>query len=67
MPLSKYILNKVGTVADLEVHIEEAIDRTIDGKRLVGVVVRVALNEAQYYSCAAGCPDREQKSGGASQ
>jgi hypothetical protein len=65
--LSKYVFNKVGTVADLEVHIEEAIDRTIVEKRLVGAGIRVTLNEAQYYSCAAGCPDREQKSGGTSQ
>ncbi|MEC0181144.1 hypothetical protein P4H61_06485 [Paenibacillus peoriae] len=65
--MSKYVLNKVGAVADLEVDIEEAIDRTIDEKRLVGAGLRVALSEAQYHSCAAGCPDREQKSGGTSQ
>ncbi|MET3211599.1 UNVERIFIED_CONTAM: hypothetical protein ABIC26_004566 [Paenibacillus sp. PvR008] len=65
--MSKYVLNKAGTVAGLEVHIKEAIDRTIDEKRLVGTVVRVAFNGAQYYSCVAGCPDREQKSGGNSQ
>ncbi|MGW9530935.1 hypothetical protein ACWHAM_25080 [Paenibacillus terrae] len=64
--MSKYVVNKVGTAADLELRIEEAIDRTIDEKRLVGAVVRVAFNGAQYYS-SAGCPNREQKSGGNSQ
>ncbi|NEW09005.1 hypothetical protein GK047_23720 [Paenibacillus sp. SYP-B3998] len=57
--MSKYDLNKVGT-EDFQARIDEVIDYTIDEKRLVGAVVRVALNGTQCYSRAAGYANREQ-------
>lgn len=57
--MSKYDLNKVGT-EELQARIDEVIDCTMDENRLVGAIVRVALNGTQCYSRTAVYADREQ-------
>lgn len=42
-------------------YVDEAIDRAISEKRIVGTVVQVALGGELVYSRAAGFADREQK------
>lgn len=42
-------------------YVDEAIDRALSEKRIVGTVVQVALRGELIYSRAAGFADREQK------
>ncbi|WP_149846761.1 serine hydrolase domain-containing protein [Paenibacillus sp. 37] len=45
----------------LHTYVDEAMDRAISEKRIVGTVVQVALGGELTYSRAAGFADREQK------
>jgi len=44
----------------LEVRIDEVIERTFSEKRLVGAVIKVAIQGTEHYSRAVGFADREK-------
>ncbi|MDT3425867.1 CubicO group peptidase (beta-lactamase class C family) [Paenibacillus forsythiae] len=58
--MSKYEMNPAGTEA-LQARVDEVIDRTLSKQRLVGTVVKIALDGKLGYSRAAGLADRESK------
>ncbi|KAA8755971.1 MULTISPECIES: serine hydrolase domain-containing protein [Paenibacillus] len=48
-------------ITTLHNYVDEAIDRALSEKRIVGTVVQIALGGELIYSRAAGFADREQK------
>jgi CubicO group peptidase (beta-lactamase class C family) len=56
--LSKLYSNKINPES-LSGRIDEVIDRTLADKRLVGAVIKVAIDGVLVYSRAAGLADRE--------
>lgn len=57
--MSKLNANKMNSDR-LQARVDEVIDRTLADKRLVGAVIKVAINGVLVYNRAAGFADREK-------
>ncbi|MDQ0897961.1 serine hydrolase [Paenibacillus sp. V4I7] len=57
--MSKLNANKMNPDR-LQAHVDEVINRTLADKRLVGAVIKVAINGVLVYNRAAGFADREK-------
>ncbi|WP_330217257.1 serine hydrolase domain-containing protein [Paenibacillus durus] len=57
--MNNYEINQMGA-AGLQARVDEVIDRTLSEKRVVGTVVKIALDGKLSYSRAAGLADRER-------
>lgn len=57
--MNKLSANEMNTDR-LQARMDEVIDRTLADKRLVGAVIKVAVDGVLVYNCAAGFADREK-------